>query len=330
METGSYLITNKEFPSTVSLLVKEEEAGQRLDKFLSDTLSHYSRSFFQGLVAQQAILINGSAAKASTLVKTGDTILITFPEEPKQPLFTPVNNNLGIEILYTHDHFLIINKPAHLLVHQTEIPTTDPTIIDWLLTNYQEISPIGDASRPGIVHRLDRETSGLLIIARTNFAHRTFSDLFKNRHIKKSYLAIVEGHPPASGTIDFSIGRHPAHRKKMMAYPSEQQALTSEHRQPRQPNVRHALSHYTVLTYFEHHALVEVYPVTGRTHQIRVHCAAIGHPLVGDFLYGTPSKLINRHALHASTLTFTFQDESHIFSAELPADFKRLIASLEQ
>jgi 23S rRNA pseudouridine1911/1915/1917 synthase len=330
MEMRSQISTNKPFSSTVSLVVEESQAGQRIDKFLSVALPEYSRSFFQGLLEQKAITINALPAKSSAQVKTADTIKISFPLEPNKPLFNPVNTDLGIKIVYTHEHFFIIAKPAKLLVHQTETITTEPTVVDWLLTNHHELVDIGSIERPGIVHRLDRETSGLLIIPRTNFAHQTFGAMFKQRTIAKTYLAIVEGHPPAAGSIDFSIGRHPGNRKKMMAHVPDQKALTTHYRQRNQPATRHALSHYTVLRYFDNHALVQVNPLTGRTHQIRVHLSAIGHPLVGDFIYGTPSKLIDRHALHASSLSFTFQNVPYTFSQEIPNDFKRLLEILEQ
>ncbi len=265
------------------------------------------------------------------MVKQSDTIQIALPHAEKRPIFTPVSTDLGIEIIFTHEHFFIINKPAHLLVHQTEVPTSDPTVVDWLLSNHHELIDIGSIERPGIVHRLDKETSGLLVIARTNYAHKIFGDMFKKRTISKSYLAIVQGHPPASGSIDLSIGRHPTLRKKMTTFIPDANALstTKAITTRNQTSIRNALTHYNVKKYFADCSLVEVHPVTGRTHQIRVHFEAIGHPLVGDYLYGTPSKIINRHALHAASLSFTFQDTPFHFVKDIPDDFKRLIVFLE-
>lgn len=315
-----------------TLIVEESHAGQRIDRFLTQMMPDYSRSFFQRLIDEGHIRINEkNLAKSSSILKTADTITISMPEEVKRPIFNPVNTDLGIEIVYTHEHFFIINKPAHLLVHQTEVPTAEPTVVDWLLSNHNELIEIGSVERPGIVHRLDKDTSGLLIIPRTNFAHVTFGDMFKKRTISKTYLAIVEGHPPASGSIDLNIGRHPTHRKKMTTFIPDDKALslTTAYRIRNQGTTRNAITHYTVQKYFDNHTLVEVKPVTGRTHQIRVHFSAIGHPLVGDFLYGTSSKLINRHALHATSLSFTFQEAEFTFIKEAPEDFKGLIKLLQ-
>lgn len=331
MEIKSHRITTHNSGSLLQLMVEEGHAGQRIDKYLCQALPDYSRSFFQNLIEQGSVTINGNTAKSSSMVKCSDAISITLPVVEKQPIYTPVNSDLGIEILHSHEHFFIIHKPAHLLVHKTEVPTQDPTVVDWLLSKHHELIDVGSIERPGIVHRLDRETSGLLIISRTNLAHSIFGQMFKKRTINKSYLAIVQGHPPATGSIDLSIGRHPTQRKKMTTFIPDDNALsTTKIITSRNPtSIRNAITHYTVKKYFADSSLVEVHPVTGRTHQIRVHFAAIGHPLIGDYLYGAPSKLINRHALHAATLSFTFQDTPFHFSKEVPEDFKRLIWHLE-
>lgn len=320
--------TNPVSPLTNHTFVVEKcHAGQRIDKFLAIMLPTFSRSFFQNLIEKGHISINQHPAKASTLVHEADTVCVEFPAEQKRPLYNPVRTDLGIEVIFTHEHFFIINKPAPLLVHQTEVPSNEPTLVDWLLSNHHELIEIGSQERPGIVHRLDKETSGLMIIARTNFAHKTFGNMFKDRSISKTYLALVEGHPAATGTIDLAIGRHPTMRKKMTTFITDEhtRSLTTPYRIRNQSMTRNALTHYTVREYYKDHSLLELHPQTGRTHQIRVHCAAIGHPLVGDYLYGTPSKIIKRHALHATSLSFNFQGTTFNFQKEVPADFKGLI-----
>jgi 23S rRNA pseudouridine1911/1915/1917 synthase len=179
------------------------------------------------------------------------------------------------------------------------------------------------SDRPGIVHRLDKDTSGLLLIARTNYAHATFNTLFQTRTIHKTYLALVHGHPPASGTIDLAIGRHPVNRHTMTTF----KAGTYEAARHR---TRNAFTAYTVLEYFDEYSLLEVKPVTGRTHQIRVHLAALGHPIVGDAVYGTASKLIARQALHAHRLQFMFDGQEHIFTQPLPGDMANVVSSIKK
>lgn len=327
------LSLNNAVAAPVSLVVEPSQAGQRIDKFLSLALPSYSRSFFQNIINAGGVTINNHPAKSSSNLKAGDCIIVRLPEEQKRPIYTPVSSDLGIQIVGTHEHFFVINKPAGLLVHQTEAHTSEPTVVDWLLSNHYDLQEVGSPERPGIVHRLDKETSGLLIIPRTNFAHMAFGDMFKKRTINKTYWAVVEGHPDAQGSIDLSIGRHPTLRKKMMTHlpPQTMLTCTKTHKIPREDaGIRHALTHYKVLEYYEHHALVELKPVTGRTHQIRVHMAAIGHPLVDDYLYGTPSKLITRHALHAQSIAFTFQEKQFHFAQEIPSDLHQLISILKK
>lgn len=305
--------------STFEFVVTSAHAGMRLDTFLAHQFPSYSRSFLQKLITSHLITINARPAKKPSIVlKEHDHIHIQIQvTQPELKKITAAPKDLNVEVVFTHEHFLIINKPAGLLTHKTQHETPRYTLVDWLTNHFKEIESVGSLERPGIVHRLDKDTSGLMIIARTNYAHQLFTKLFKEHGIQKTYQAIVEGHPEKSGTIDQPIGRHQTHRLRM----------TTEHSSAPK---RHAITHYKVLEYFDKHALVEFKPETGRTHQIRVHAAFLGHPLVGDTLYGSTSPFIKRHALHASSLSFKFQDQLYEFNAQLPHDLQRLIAHLKR
>lgn len=302
----------------LSVTVTEQHNLMRLDQFLSESFPTYSRSFFKRLIEQGHITLNGSALyKQGTPVKTNDAIGVTFPTyQPADPA-TLSTQLPAITVVFEHPHFLIINKPAGVLVHQTATKKNEPCLVDWLITTHNDVSQVGATDRPGIVHRLDKDTSGLMVVARTNYAHMQFSAMFKDKTIKKTYYALVHRHPPREGTINLPIGRHPVHRHKMATFPA-----TLANTRQRQ---REALTHYKVLTYFDDYTLVEAKPVTGRTHQIRVHLAALGHPLVGDSVYGTPSSHIKRQALHAQALTFIFDGQEFTFTQELPDDFASLL-----
>lgn len=304
------------------LTVTAENHLERLDYYLSKSFSDYSRSFFKRLIEDGHVSINGKpVSKQGTPVKKDDIVSVTFPTHSPREATALLTNMPPIEIVFEHKHFLIINKPANLLVHQAATKAEDPSVVDWLLTTMHDIAQIGQTDRPGIVHRLDKDTSGLLVIARTNYAHGKFADLFKDRTIKKTYRAIVHGHPPRSGIIDLSIGRHPVARHKMAAFPANS---------PTRQLKREAVTHYQVLNYFEDCALVEAKPVTGRTHQIRVHLAAIGHPIVGDTVYGTQKTIkIKRQALHAYGLTFIFDEQEFNFTQQEPVDFAALLKQPE-
>lgn len=318
----------------ISIHISPDEIGQRVDKLLTTKLPAYSRSFFQTLIEQSLISLDDHIiTKPSTIIKQPATITVNFPAAPQRPTAEQMTSfDLGIEILYTHEHFFIVYKPASILVHPAENDTYSPTLVDWLLCHYHELKSVGDWQRPGIVHRLDKDTSGLLVIPRTNYAHMAFGEMFKKRTIKKTYYAVVKGTPSAQGSIDFAIGRNPIHRKKMTTYAKQNDfspATTDKNSRGRQDRTaRQSLTHYKVKEYFKDSTFVEVHPVTGRTHQIRVHFSAIGHSLIGDQLYGSSSKLISRQALHAFSLSFDFQGKTFYFEKEIPEDFKKLLEQL--
>lgn len=312
-------IMNTQRKSSTFIITQADE-HHRLDTYLSNQLPRYSRSFLQRLIQEKNVAINEKVAgKASTVLKINDCVVVQFPEpeipQPKNPL----DPALSIPILFEHEHFLVINKPAGLLVHEPNRSSKDATLVDWIKAHYQEIALTGQVDRPGIVHRLDKDTSGVLIIGRTNYAHASFGALFEKREIHKTYLAIVHGNPPKTGSIDLAIARDPHIRVRRFAV---------DLHTPDSFKRRAALSHYTVLEYYNDYSLVEVKPVTGRTHQIRVHLAAIGHPLVGDAIYGKASSLIKRHALHAHTLSFMFDDHQHTFKANIPEDMQSLLEKI--
>ncbi len=299
----------------ISAQVPAHYTSSRIDLYLPQHFTKYSRNFFQKLINNQFIKLNGKpVTKYSTIVKPGDILDVQFPPvrqiKPQREVVEPLN----VKIIYEHEHFLIINKPAGLIVHPPHHLSTTVTLVDWLVTNFNEVSTVGSSDRPGIIHRLDKDTSGLMIITRTEYAHMVFGALFKDRTISKTYLAIVDGHPLAQGSIDFCIDRHPTDRNKMT------------HTLFRG---RQALTHYTVHEYLRDSALIEAKPITGRTHQIRVHCAGIGHSLIGDSLYGEKSALIGRQALHAHKLSFTFDGKDYEFTADMPEDMVNLLTTLK-
>ena len=229
---------------------------------------------------------------------------------------------MGVELIFEHPDFLIVYKPAGLLVHATDTAKDEVTLVDWLLKKFKDLSTVGSSDRPGIIHRLDQDTSGLLVIARNNYAHTTIGQMFKDRKVNKTYVAVVTGHPEPEGSIDLSIMRHPVYRNKMTYVKTKGKLST------KQAKARDALSHYKVIEDFDAHSLVEVKPVTGRTHQIRVHFSGIGHSLVGDKLYGHLSKDIGRQALHSKAIEFEYEGKKYSFEKEPPKDFRHLVEKL--
>lgn len=303
----------------ILLIVDSEQAGARLDIFLAEQLANYSRSYFKNLIDIGLIAVNKQTiTKSGYNLKLNDQILVQFPE------LAPVNqskdiSNLDVKIVYEHVDFLIINKPAGLVVHAPKSGYAGVSLVDWLVNYFHEIKTVGSQDRPGIVHRLDMLTSGLMIVPRNNQAHAIFTSMFKDRQISKTYLALVAGHPDKFGKIDFPIVRHPSSRNKMTHVPLKE--LTQNWAK----QARSAQTSYEVIKYFDHYSLVALKPVTGRTHQIRVHMAAIGHILIGDSVYGDKTKLLPRQALHASKLEFIYQGKTYLFTADLPDDIQSLI-----
>jgi len=264
------------------LSISAEEEGIRIDKFLTARFPHHSRTYFQHLIEMGCVLINGEPAKKRTIPEEGDEIEVCFQATPTislQPEAIP------LEILYEDEHLLAINKPAGMVVHPAPGHWSG-TFVNALLAHCGKIAPGADSLRPGIVHRLDKETTGILIAAKTLPAHQKLIELFSTCQMKKLYLAICHGRPP-NGTINASIGRHPTHRKEMAALPDGRAAITE----------------IQVAAFNEKMSLVLAKPRTGRTHQIRVHLKHIGCPIIGDSLYGK-GDLCDRQLLHAYRLCF--------------------------
>lgn len=293
--------------------VHAQDQDKRLDQFLQLHLHNYSRTALANFIKQGYVTVNSKA-----ITKPGQTVIagqiITLTIVPQESFILPQETaqTLVIPIIAQTDDFIVINKPAGLITHPTSSTKKQSSVSGWAQALFPDIAQVGDAARPGIVHRLDTDTSGLMIIARTPEAYTTLSAMFKDRSIKKEYLAVVAGHPEKSGTISLTLGRHPTKRNTVTVTKSGRPALT----------------HYNVQEYFTDSALLNVHLLTGRTHQIRVHCKAMNHPILGDTVYGKKTLLIKRQALHAHKLSFTYKGVSYAFVAPLPADMHDLLSAL--
>jgi 23S rRNA pseudouridine1911/1915/1917 synthase len=308
-----------------SLAVDEAAAGERLDRWLVRAMPDLSRARLQALIAGGEVLVDGHRARPSLRLKTGQAILVRVPA-PQAPV--PQPEDIPIAVVYEDRHLLVVDKPAGLSVHPGA-GRASGTLVNALLHRVRDLSGIGGVLRPGIVHRLDRGTSGLLVVAKDDATHLALSRQFAGRSVEKEYLAVVIGVPRAAeGTIDAPIGRDPVHRKRMSV---------------RAPRGRPARSTYRIVEPLDGAALLRVRIATGRTHQIRVHLAALGHPVAGDATYGggrrPPSRrpearaaleALARPALHAARLAFTHpaRGERLAFESALPADLQELLAAL--
>jgi len=305
--------------------VQSQDDGLRLDYFVAKQFPSYSRSFFERLIERERVKLNTKTVnKKSIPIKESDTIEIKFPEIKKETInFKSKLENLDVKIVYKHKHFFILSKPDKLMVHAPHPESTAVTLVDWALANLSNISNVGFDDRPGIVHRLDKDTTGLIIIPRNNCSHAYISNLFKERKIKKTYLAIVKGHPDKEGEIELDIARNPFDKNKMTH-------VTSGNISKIRGKIRKAKTSFRVLEYFDEYSLVEAKPVTGRTHQIRVHFAGIGHPILGDPVYNEKSKIISRQALHAHKLEFEFEGEKITATENPPKDFQFAISLIQK
>ncbi|MFH1831195.1 MAG: RluA family pseudouridine synthase [bacterium] len=298
---------------------------ERLDKYLLGHFATYSRTYFQGLISKNLVLVNGKVmSKSSYLVQSGDQISFSFI---MPALYDIAPQDVTFQVIAIEKDFLVINKPAGLVVHDAPSNKGQPTLVSGLLHQFPEFQKFGDqAQRPGIVHRLDKDTSGIILVARNFEAQIAISKMFKDRKIHKTYLAVVKGHPEAKGKIDTFIGRHPVLRHKMACVNNSQ---TPESTRNRSMGVlRGALTFYETLKYYEQDSLIAASPVTGRTHQIRAHCAFIGHGILGDKVYGHVSGHISRQALHAWKISFELNGKQYAYQADVPEDFLCLLKAL--
>ncbi|HPH96642.1 MAG TPA: RluA family pseudouridine synthase [Anaerolineaceae bacterium] len=291
---------------------------ERLDRVIVLHMPDLSRSRIQALIRDGRIKVNGQVVtKTGANIEAGYEIEVDLP--PVQPTGL-VAEDIPLDVLFENDALLVINKPAGMVVHPAAGHASG-TLVNAALAHAPEMEGIGGEQRPGIVHRLDKDTSGIIVIAKTDEAHHWLQDQFRLRQVHKTYLALVDGRPPTpEGRIEAPIGRDPSHRKRM--------AITKPEKG------REAATEYHVIETFPNHALVEAHPITGRTHQIRLHMAFIGCPIAGDTLYGhrTPSVELNRHFLHAARLQITLPGESkpRTFEAPLPAELAEVLAQLRR
>jgi len=272
-----------------------------------------TRSRLSRLIVEGQVLVNGGPAKPSHKVRAGDRISLSVPP-PRPSSVAP--QEIPVTVVYQDASVVVIDKPAGLAVHPGP-GHPDMTLVNALLAMCPDIQGIGGEIRPGIVHRLDKDTSGLMMVAKTHQAHNDLSSQIKSRQVTKGYLALVEGTPKQlHGKVDAPVGRHPRRRTRMAVVVGGKEARTN----------------YKVIHQVAGYSLLEIYLETGRTHQIRVHMAYLGHPLLGDTTYGRSSSLVNRHFLHAFHLGFKHpvNGESLEFKIDLPSDLTPVLDALQQ
>ena len=310
-----------------------EAAGQRLDHWLVTQLPDTSRARIQQLIEQKKITLNGSLPKASARLRGGEAVTITGRVE--LPPLKAVAEDIPVDVVYEDESLAVINKPAGMMVHAGSgkgEAGSRGTLVNALLHRFGALSQVGGELRPGIVHRLDKQTSGLMVVAKTDKAHRKLAQQFSRRETRKTYIALVHGKmAKPQGTIDAPVGRDMVRRTRMTT---------------RRSDGRAAVSHWKTLRYinseYGEFSLLEVRIETGRTHQIRVHLSSIGHPVVGDSLYGAPRELSNKGAkalktlsldrnfLHAAALAFRhpIKETPLSFEQPLPAELDRFLQQI--
>ncbi len=292
--------------------VTVRDKASRLDRYLTDVLPELSRSRLQKLIRQGNVVVNQKSARAAQRLEPGDEVCIYLPP-PEESMLTP--EQIPINVLYEDDNLVVVDKPAGLVVHPAPGHTSN-TLVNVILARCPNLKVFGNI-RPGIVHRLDKDTSGVMVIAKNPAAQQYLIDQFKERSVLKVYLVLVKGRlSPPQGVIEAPLGRNPADRKRMAVVNGCRPATTS----------------YKVREYLGEYSLLEVTPHTGRTHQIRVHLAAIGYPVLGDAVYGVRSPLLKRQFVHAHRLGFRLPGDGKYreFVSELPIDLQCAIKELRR
>jgi 23S rRNA pseudouridine1911/1915/1917 synthase len=291
---------------------------QRLDKYLVDCLPEYSRSRLQSLIKEGLVLVSGVPAhKTGQMLEAGDAVSVILPEIAESKL---VPEDIPLDIVYEDEHVMIVNKPAGMVVHPSAGHFSG-TLVQAALAHAPGMAGVGGEKRPGVVHRLDKNTSGLILMAKDDKTHRWLQDQFRERKVDKVYIALVDGKPPTPiGRIEASIGRSTVQRNYMAVVPSGKG--------------REAVSEYRTLESFPEHTLLEVHPLTGRTHQIRLHMQFLGCPVAGDQVYGRKHSTIplDRHFLHAERITIqlSLDDAKQTFEAEIPEDLLNVLGLLRR
>jgi 23S rRNA pseudouridine1911/1915/1917 synthase len=291
---------------------------ERLDKFLAARMPEFSRTRLQNLISSGNVTVDGIQVTISRYkVEQGNRVLIHIPPAAPTDL---IPEDIPLDVVFENADLMMVNKPAGMVVHPAAGHFSG-TLVHAALAHAPELEGIGGEQRPGIVHRLDKDTSGLIIIAKNERAHRWLQDQFRLRKVHKTYLALLDGKPPTpTGRVEAEIARDPAHRKQMAVVPDGRG--------------REAVTEYKVIEQFPKHTLIEAYPLTGRTHQIRLHMAFLKCPIVGDTLYGHKHKSlqIDRHFLHAARISLVLPGEKaeRTFTASLPDELSAILDQLRQ
>jgi 23S rRNA pseudouridine1911/1915/1917 synthase len=299
------------------LHMKVAAPGGRLDHVLTGRWKAFSRSRLQQLIRQGYVLVNGRpVSKPAYRLEGGETVELQLPAPRPSEL---IPEDISLAIVYEDENVLVIDKPAGMVVHPSA-GHDHGTLVHAALAHAPDMAGVGGERRPGVVHRLDKDTSGLIMLAKNDRAHYSLQKQFKHRSVEKRYIALVDGAPSAAaGVVQAAIGRDPKNRKRMSILPK---------------GGREAETTYRTLESFAGHTLLELKPHSGRTHQIRLHMAFLGCPVVGDRVYGKrkPSLPLQRHFLHASRLTITLpgEDQPATFHSPLPADLEQLLAELRK